>query len=1080
MRPAVEPASVPLEVSIARLSGEPVPPERAAGLEFEACQVGCGWGGPWATAWFRGEGRVPASFAGHRVVARVDLGYQGQAGFGGEALLFEGTRPIQGVNARHSSIDITSRAEGGEPVRLLLEAAANPSLGQRALEWPLLMPDYDASALYRLARFDLAIRDDEMAAVDHDWTVLLQLVDALGLDHPLSVEVVLVLDAVARGLDLSDVQGTVGARRAEWAPLLEVPAGAGAREVVAVGHAHIDSAWLWPVRETRRKCARTFSTALRLRERYPEYVFVCSQAQQHAWVEQDYPELFEEMRLAVAAGAVEPVGSMWVEPDTNVPSGESLARQLSHGKGYFLDRYGVETTDCWLPDAFGYSGALPQILRAAGVSRFFTQKLSWNDTTRFPHHTFWWEGIDGSRVLAHCPPTNTYNGLMTVGELLVGEAAFAQHGLSRRSLYCFGHGDGGGGPTEEMLERARRVGDMRPLPSVRLGTVRGFFDALEGEIAESERRAEGRPPGRKRTAHFAGPGGLPVWAGELYLEYHRGVQTTRGRGKLGNRRSEALLREAELFAAAGLEGASADEAAGKLRTAWELTLLQQFHDILPGSSIHWVNEESDAAYEEIAALAESVIAAAARSLSARRRVGTGSAHGSLGALLVLNATSRPRSAVAELRLADAGVSSLPAGVVDGTGAHLPVQPVAGGNIAFPVALPGCGWEGVELSVLPAPPGALSHPAAVSTDGRTLSNGLVSVTLDDEGLLSSLVDLERDREVIERGRAGNVFQLHEDLPDEFDAWNVDPGTFEEAIEDSPLESVEVVEEGPVRAAIRVERRLGAASRVVQDVRVAAGSRMVEFRTEVDWQERHRMLKVAFPVTVRAPRAAYEIQFGHLERPTHANTPADAAQFEVPAQRWADLYEPGFGVALLNDCKHGYDVRRNVMRLSLLRAPGWPDPVVDRGRHHFSYALLPHSGPPGCEEVLDAAEALNLPPRIVPCADPAIVSLPSGGFVVRVEGAAVSAVKRADDGSGDLVVRIYEHLGASRRAVLAWGTATSAGRAFRVDLLERRLEPVDIDPGGLHLDLRPFELVTLRIEAAARSWASPGGGRGGAPR
>jgi alpha-mannosidase len=1073
--PATHPASAPLAVSISRLPGEPVPPDDALSLTYSPLRVGEHWGGAWSTSWFRATGEIPEHFGSKHVVARVDLGYRAQVGFGGEGLVFErvgdGTRlvPRQGVNPKHDTIEVASSAEAGAPVEVILEAAANPGQRHGPLEWPMLMPDYEGAPLYRLRRFDLAVEDDAMMQVLYDWTVLTELVDALGADHRRSAEILDVLDSVALGVDLHDMTGTISEQRSRWESLLDRASGEHAHHVTAVGHAHIDSAWLWPVRETRRKCARTFSTVLRLMERYPELVFVCSQAQQHAWMEEHYPSLFAEMKEAVAAGRFEPVGSMWVEPDTNLPSGESLARQLIFGKRWFLDRYGVETVDCWLPDAFGYSGNLPQILQAGGVSRFFTQKLSWNDLDPFPHHTFWWEGIDGSRVLAHCPPTDTYNGEFDVAQLVEGERRYAQHAVSDRSLYVYGYGDGGGGPTEEMLERARRLQRCDPVPEVRLGTARGFFDAVEAEARERDAAADAAAVGSSRTSHSAGSGGLPVWTGEMYFERHRGVQTTQARGKLGNRRSEVLLREAELWAAAAFDVETAARAAESLAKAWQTVLLLQFHDILPGSSIHWVHDDALAAYGEVEEVAGDVIAEAAESLAARVEVPSG-VQGSLGSVLVLNAATGRRSEPVAVDLGELGIPGVPVAALDARGGARPVQVLDSGIALVPAEVPGSGWSAVTLlgeAAEAAEATAVEDEHAVRVEGLTLSNGLVSVTIDEDGLISSLLDVETGREAIAPGARGNLFQLHHDLPNDFDAWDVDLGTFARAFDQVEAESVEVIEHGPVRAAIRVSRRIGRSSTLTQDVRLATGSRRVEFATEVRWEERHRMLKVAFPLAVRSPHATYEVQFGHVERPTHANTSWDVARFEVPAQRWAALDDGTFAVGLLNDCKYGYDVRANVMRLSLLRGPGWPDPEADAGVHRFSYAVVPSTGGTVAQIVAEA-EAFNIPLRVVPVpVGGGERDRPSEGCVTAVEGAALSAVKRADDGSGDLVVRCYESAGTFAKVTLQ-GLPPGAP-ATRVDLLER---PVADDPevghvdaaGALSFRARPFELVTLRFAGA----------------
>jgi alpha-mannosidase len=1105
--PLLYPETAPLEVAAHFVRGEPIEASEAYAREFKPFSVGQPWGGAWSTAWFRLSGTVPDAWAGKHVVARIGLGYRGMVGFGGEGLLWDGEHPLQGINPRHNETTITAAAAGGEAVELHLEAAANPYVPWGGIEWPLLLPDYEGAPLYRLERAELAVHDRELEDAWNDLRVVSELAEALGDGDYRSIEIVRTLDKVALALDFGDIRASVLAQRSVWQPLLESSGPARSHLATAVGHAHIDSAWLWPIRETRRKCARTFSSAIALMDEEPDFVFVCSQAQQHAWMQEGYPSLFARMKEKAAAGQLEPVGSMWVEPDTNLPSGESLVRQLVFGKRFFLEHYGVETHDCWLPDAFGYSANLPQILQSAGVRFFLTQKLSWNELDRFPHHSFWWEGIDGSRVLAHCPPTDTYNGEFQVAQLLKGQRDFAQHGISGRSLYAYGYGDGGGGPTRAMLESFRRLKDLDGLPKVELGTAAGFFQSVEADALAAEEALSASRPGTVATSHAAGIGGLPVWVGELYLEKHRAVQTTQAHVKLGNRRSEELLREAELWAVAGLPG---DYPRGELERAWRLVLLHQFHDMLPGSSIHWVHEDSEADYATVRIIAEDVIERACGAIAARVGAGNSPTANSTAAVLVFNAASHDRSDLVELDRSVAagtglGVDAPLAATAAGSPASSPVQQLADGRLGFLASVPGCGWARYELG----PPEATTEgwtPATVASEagGFVLSNGRLTARIEPDGTLSSLLDHSTGRELITPGVHGNVFQLHHDLPNDADAWDVDQGTFARAVELREAESIEVVEDGPVRVAVRVVHCFGS-SRLSQDIRLTAGARRIEFATEVEWAERHRFLKVAFPLAIRAPSASYEVQFGYVERPTHANTSWDVARFEVPAQRWADLSEPGCGAALINDCKYGYDVRGSVMRLSLLRGPTWPDPDADKGSHRFSYALMPHGGlasslgSPG--SVVDEAEGFNLRLRPVPLAPlpvpplpvpplpvpplpmpPVSVqvpttaaavaaagpggdgpSLPARASIVDVEGAMVSSIKRADDGD-EVIVRLFEPAGSHGHARVRLGGAglSSIAGAACTDALERDLRTVEVDvTGDVELDLRPFQLVTLKL-------------------
>jgi alpha-mannosidase len=1054
--PLVFPDSEPLEIRAHFVKGEPITPVEAFEAGYELFPLGSHWGGAWSTAWFRLEGRIPARFGDREVVARIDLGYHDQPGFGGEGLVYLNGAPWQGVNSRHRSVTLARQAGAGESVLLYVEAAANPYVPWGGIEWPPLLPDYDGAPLYRLERAELAVRDSELESALRDLQVLSEVASALGPGDPRARETLVGLDRVARAVDHDDVRSSVLAARGLWEPLFDDEGRPHESErarhrVTAVGHAHIDSAWLWPIRETRRKCARTFATALRLMEENADFVFVCSQAQQHAFVEEDHPELFEALRLKAATGQFEPVGSMWVEPDTNIPSGESLVRQLVHGKRYFLERYGVETEDCWLPDAFGYSGNLPQILASAGVRYFLTQKLSWNEVDRFPHHTFVWEGIDGTRVLAHCPPTDTYNGTFHAAQLLKGERDFAEHGVTRRSLYAYGYGDGGGGPTEEMLERYRRLRRLEEFAGVRLGTAAGFFADVEREALESQARLDATLSDSVATAHSPAIGGLPIWVGELYLEKHRAVQTTQAALKLANRRCEALLREAELWSTAAPGRYPREE----LDELWKTVLLHQFHDILPGSSIQWVNDQ---AAEVLTGVGRRLDELVDRALAGLVSPAGGSE------VVVFNAASHARSAVLEIDLGEMGAAE--ARTLSGSDGASPLQRLGEGRALAYAAVEGLGWSSFRLS----DQAVGEWPHAVSAERRgeeyVLSNEHLEIVVDMNGEVRSVVDRGAGGEVVAAGERANVLQIHDDFPNDADAWDVDAACFERARELSGTDSIALVEEGPLRVALRVERSFGSSS-IVQHVRLSAGSRHLEVACEVDWQERHKFLKVAFPVAVRAPAATFEIQFGHIERPTHANTSWDAARFEVAAQRWADLSEPGFGVALLNDCKYGYDVRANVIRLSLLRGPTWPDPDADRGRHRFSYGLLPHRGlATDASTVVDEAEAFNTPLRVVH-GRPS--NLPPSGSVVDVDGAAVSVVKTADDGDG-LVVRLYEARGAHGTASLRLGN-TAVEEAIRCDALERTAAgTTPIEPatdGSIPLLLRPFELVSLRIRTAPRT-------------
>ncbi len=978
VRPAIYGPRAPLEVSAHHLHGEPIPAIEAVRRPFTPFEVGDAWGGMWDTTWFRLRGSIPDSWAGAEAVALVHLGGDEMVGFTAEGQIWDtGLRPLQGLHHRHREFLLAPAAYGGEQVEFFVEAAANPIPPWHLADWPLLLPDYRGAPLYTLQTAELAVADRSVEGLLLELQILLELA---ALDPDRSEELLGVLDTARGIIDPGNVSASVAPAREVLAAVLDRPTSS-ANAVVAVGHAHIDCAWLWPLRETRRKCARTFSNQLRLLERYPEHRFACSQAVQYQWMKDEYPDLFEQIGEQVRSGRWEPVGGMWVEPDTNVPSGESLVRQLVHGKRFFAEEFGVETHELWIPDVFGYSAALPQIAREAGVTSLITQKMSWNDTNRFPHTSFWWEGHDGSRLLAHFPPADTYNGDFSVVEVAAGQDRGVGPDGTALNLYPFGYGDGGGGPNHTMVERFRRMSDLDCLPRADIGTVGGFLDRLSQEAE-----------------------GLPVWVGELYLEAHRATLTTHAEVKLANRRAEEALRGAELWSvAASLDRRSA------LDGAWKTLLLHQFHDILPGSSIHWVYEDTAREQAEVLALAASVIDQA-QTVVAGGEVAEG--------LVAFNPSSTDRTEVVEL---------------------------PDGSLSL-VSVPACGWSAL------VPDQSLGGTAQVTAGEGWLDNGLLRVEWDGDGLLTSVRDLAAGREVLAENERGNLFQLHDDHPRAFDAWDVDRTYLDQVTDLVAVDSLEVVERHPLRCGVRFIRSFGA-STISQTMRLSAGSRRLEFHTDVEWHERHRFLKVAFPVSVRSQRATYEIQHGHLERPTVANTSWDEARFEVCGHRWADLSEPGYGVALLNESKYGYDILGHTIRLSLLRAPGFPDPEADQGSHHFAYALVPHEGDLRDAGVIAEAEHFNL-----------ALSLRAGqgeGRVVSVDrpGVSVEAVKWADR-SDAVVVRLCEVWGS--RGPVRVTLHRPFASAARTDLLERTVSPLADHDGTVELELRPFELVTLAFE------------------
>ncbi|MFI0235313.1 alpha-mannosidase [Streptomyces sp. NPDC016845] len=1000
VRPAQYAGRTPLTLSVWHAPGEPVPVTEALAGTYESFECGTAWGAPWSTSWFRIEGRVPEEWAGRRVEVVVDPGFTGDGpGFQAEGLLYDAEGvPLKGIHPRNRHLTVAAPAAGGEPVHLLLEAAANPAV----------LRDYEPTRLgdvltagdrpiYRFRSADLAVLDEDVWHLVLDVEVLSELMRELDTGRAARHDILRALERMLDVLDLHDVSGTAATARAELADVLSRPAHASAHRISAAGHAHIDSAWLWPLRETVRKASRTFANVTALARDYPELVFACSQAQQYAWVKEHQPHIWERIKKAVADGNWAPVGSMWVESDANMPGGEALARQLVHGKRFFRDELGVETEEIWLPDSFGYTAAFPQLARLAGARWFLTQKLSWNQTNKMPHHTFWWEGIDGTRVFTHFPPVDTYNAQFHASELAHAERNFAEKGGASRSLVPFGWGDGGGGPTREMLEKARRLRSLEGSPRVEIEKPSAFFEAAYAEYGAK----------------------APVWSGELYLEMHRATYTTQAKTKQGNRRSEHALREAELWCtAAALRDPSYAYPYDALDRLWKTVLLHQFHDILPGSSIAWVHREARDTYARVLTELDEITAEAVRHLGE-------------GAPVVLNASPYARSEVVSR---------------GGELVHVEVEALGTRSLG-------------EAAGRPRGPGA--HTAATRESAAiVLANEHLAVTVDSDGLLSSVRDLARGgggREVLAPGTRGNLLQLHPDHPTQYDAWDLDAHYRHTRTDLTDAESVELVEDGPLRVAVRVTRAFGK-SRITQEYRLAAGSRRLEVVTDIDWQESEKVLKAAFPLDVHAERSAAEIQFGHVHRPTHANTGWDAARYEICAHRWLRVAEEGYGVALLNDSTYGHDVTRTpheqglgtTVRLTLLRAPHSPDPETDLGTHRFTYALLP--GATTGDAVAEGL-ALNLPLRVAEAG--------AVGPLVTVDNPAVTveSVKLAEDRSGDVVVRLYESRGGRASATLT--ASFPVAGADETDLLERALKPADTSATGLALSLRPFQILTLRL-------------------
>lgn len=813
-------------------------------------------------------------------------------------------------------------------------------------------------------------------------------------------------------------------------------------QITAVGSTHLDVGWLWRVMHTRDKTGRSFATVLNLMEEYPQFVFMYNQSVLFDFLKKDYPEIWERMLARVKSGQFEIEGAMWVEPDVNIASGESLVRQIMRGRRFHIEHFGVTPKTVWLPDTFGYSANLPQIMEKSGLEYFVTSKLSWNDTDRHPYDTFFWRGIDGTVTKAQLITAQkydseeiftTYNGDLSVSETMGAWKRYEPKAAYNEVVMSYGYGDGGGGPTRAMIERGTRLERGIPgAPRVKLEGIVPFLDRL-GKAME------------------ANPGKFPTWNGELYLQYHRGTLTSVAKNKANNRNAERRLRELEFLGAMALSQAGHAYPSETLAEFWELVLINQFHDILPGTSIPEVYVDSDAEYGKIFSTLNSQNGPWHAAAQAFAKPGKDQ-------LRLLNFTSQNRSEL--VRLGDVGAGN---GLATASGAT-PIQKItrADGTTesVAPVAnIAALGWTAAQV--------VSSAPAAKSTlsvSENHLENELIRVTFDKAGEITSVFDKTRQREVLAPGLAANRLIAYEDKPMEWDAWDIDR-YFEEQfwpLADSPT-TISVVETGPHRAAIRVERKYQK-SLIVQVISLTAGARQVEFDTFIDWQERAQVIKAQFPFDLNISEIRSEIQFGHVKRPTHRNTTWDRARFEASMHRWVDISEADFGAALINDSKYAYDCHEQSVRLTLVRGSTFPSPDADLGEHRIRYGLFIHDGVADLAQVHRAAERFNNPVAVIGSTSPQAQA--SGNFeqfsLAEVSGdnVTIETVKKAEK-SDELVLRVFEHANIRAEAVISFGLDVK--RVRTVNLMEEGpSKPLEIKDNSVTLSLRPFEIVTLLVE------------------
>lgn len=971
------------------------------------------WYGPDIHYWFRADVTVPESFDGKplwlHVCTQID---EWDDGKNPQFLLFVDGKVTQGIDMNHRDVLLTRCAKAGETYRLELQAYT----GILHTEFNLIV--------------DLREIDPEIQGLYYDLAVPLQAFPRLEPDGKPRRDLERVLNDAVNLLDLrhpydGNFYQSVSEARAFLKQALYTDL-AGDDDVIAtcIGHTHIDVAWWWTVAQTREKVCRSFATVLKLMEEYPDYKFMSSQPQLYYFLKERYPELYEQIKKRVAEGRWEPEGGMWVEADCNLTSGESLVRQFLYGKRFFKEEFGVDNRILWLPDVFGYSGALPQIMAKCGIDYFMTTKLAWNQFNKMPYDTFRWRGIDGTEILTHLITTlgvgqdekdffTTYNGMLHPDAILGGWHRYQQKDINNDILISYGYGDGGGGPTREMLETSSRMDKgIEGVPKVRQAFARTYFDELKERVE-----------GNKR---------LPTWEGELYFEYHRGTYTSMARNKRSNRKAELHMMDLELLGVLADPKVAYPDA--ELDGLWHGILINQFHDILPGSSIHEVYEVTKKEYEEMEAQISVLTDERVRALI---REGEG--------VTVLNTTGFERDDVVELGDCDAEA------LLDENGSVYPVQQTRKGAVAFVKDLPSKGYK--TFGKVSA--GEEKRPFCLSPDSHALETPFYQVVFDKNGCIGQIYDKENDRNVLKPGEAGNLMRVYEDKPIYYDNWDVDIYYTEKFWDVTDLRGFSWVEMGPVRATLRLERQFSH-STITQEIHFYANLRRIDFETTVDWKEHQSLLKVHFPVDVHTDEATFEIQYGNVTRKTHRNTSWDKARFESCGQKWMDVSEGHYGVSLLNDCKYGHSVKDSCIGLTLIKSGTEPNPTTDQEMHFFTYSLYPHA---------ETWKAAGTVPQAFFLNQPALVSKggkPGESFSLaslNVPNVVLETVKKAEDGDG-VILRMYECENARTPVTLTFNRPFASAESCNC-LEEPDGEPVKVDGNKVSFLVKPFEIKTVRI-------------------
>lgn len=991
------------------------------------------WGKHQEHTWFAAEITVPEEARGKVFAMHFTSQWQNRPGSTDpQCLAYLDGKIAQALDGNHTELVIERNAKPGSKHVLLVNAFT-------FFDRPLVGFEVD-----------FFIRNERAEKLYYDLQTPLDVAVLLYQNDPRRQAILNIVDRALRALDRRDghtpefEKGLPAAEKiaAEIYALVDTET---QPQITAVGSTHLDVGWLWRVMHTRDKTGRSFATVLRLMEEYPEFVFMYNQSVLFDFLKKDYPELWDRMMQRIKKGQFEIEGAMWVEPDVNIASGESLVRQIMRGKRFHRENFNVDPKTVWLPDTFGYSANLPQIMEKSGLEYFVTSKLSWNDTDRHPYDTFFWRGIDGTVTKAQLITAQaydseqiftTYNGDLSVSETMGAWKRYEPKAAYNEVVMSYGYGDGGGGPTRAMIERGIRLERGIPgSPRVKLEGIVPFLDRLG-------------------KAMDANPAKFPTWNGELYLQYHRGTLTSVAKNKANNRNAERRLRELEFLGVMALVQTGMAYPTETLAEFWELVLINQFHDILPGTSIPEVYVDSDAEYARIFSTLNSANGPWHASANAAAKPGADQ-------LRLINFTSQTRSGLVTLP-GDLASEGKALATASGT---QPLQQITRADGTTAVVgraddMASLGWTGAQVVTHKA-----DKSGELSVSATHLENALLRVEFDNQGEIISVFDKSRNRETLAPGARANRLIAYEDKPMEWDAWDIDR-YFEEQF--WPLAdgkaTISVVETGPLRVAIRVERPYQK-SRIVQVISLAAGERQVEFDTFIDWQERAQVIKAQFPFDLNTSEIRSEIAFGHVTRQTHRNTTWDRARFEASMHRWVDVSEADFGIALLNDSKYAYDCHEQSVRLTLVRGSTFPSPDADLGEHRIRYAMFVHEGLADLAQVHRAAERFNNPVAVIGSITPAdtvAAELPSFSLAtVDAPNVTIETVKKAEK-SDAIVLRVFEHANIRAKTRIAFGLPVKSVK--RVNLMEEgKAEKIALSGNAITLELRPFEIATLLIES-----------------